>query len=123
MRQTLKTNILWLTVGLCFLLVSCDGKFNKAEWAKQSSDPQNYPARNNMLKDLTKNHKLIGLTYWELVGLLGYPEHSDYMDTDTYYYTIQTDYGFNIDPVYIKNLEFQLKDSVVVDYKIKEYKH
>lgn len=33
----------------------------------------NYPSRLQMFKDLTKNQKLIGLKYSELVKLLGEP--------------------------------------------------
>jgi len=34
-----------------------------------------------------------------------------------------TDYGWDIDPVYTKDLVFKLnKDSIVVDYKINEWK-
>jgi hypothetical protein len=105
---------------IVFLFISCDKKFNKAEWVKEIDDLQNYPQRDKMLADLTKNYKLQGLSYWQLTGLLGKPQF-DYMDS-TYYYSITIEYGA-IDPIYTKSLVFWLrKDSVVQKWKVVEYK-
>lgn len=106
---------------MLFLFTSCYNKFNKTKWEKQFDG--SYPERDKILDDLLSNYNLRGLTYWQLVNLLGKPEH-DPEDSGVYYYQIAEDFGHDIDPVYIKNLEFILdKDSIVLDYKIKEYKH
>lgn len=73
-----------------------------------------------MLHDLTHNHKLAGLKYRELTDLLGQP---NFNDSNTVGYTVEVRYGSDIDPVYTKNLNFQLtKDSVVSSFKIEEWK-
>jgi len=59
-----------LTVILGFILVlfACNNiKFEKTGWVYQG-DVGMYPNREKMLKDLTENHKLKGLTYRELIS-------------------------------------------------------
>lgn len=73
-----------------------------------------------MLGDLTVNHKLVGLSYSQLVRYLGEPDTS----TDSsLVYRIAIDYGSDIDPVYSKDLEFSYsKDSIITSFKILEWK-
>lgn len=73
-----------------------------------------------MIKDLTTNHKLIGLSYAQLISYLGDP---DGKETNSVVYTIAIDYGSDIDPVYSKKLEFSYsKDSTITSFKILEWK-
>ncbi|WP_167353168.1 hypothetical protein [Pedobacter steynii] len=109
-------------IVVVFFLTSCtqDISFEKTKWAEKA-DPI-YPSayRSQMLKDLTTNHKLIGLSYSQLIGYLGYP---DSKEANTVVYRIAIDYGSDIDPVYSKNLEFSYsKDSIITSFKILEWK-
>jgi len=73
-----------------------------------------------MLSDLTKNHKLKGLTKIELFNLLG---PSDHIENNCIYYNIIIDYGSDIDPIYTKALKFNLAgDSVVNSFSVIEWK-
>ena len=114
-----------LIVILSFILLSfgCNNiKFDKTGWTYQG-DVGMYPNREKMLKDLTENNKLKGLTYKELIAKIG-PDENYKSGYDTcIFYSIVTDYGWDIDPVYSKCLVFKFnKDSVVTDYKIEEWK-
>ncbi|WP_118976528.1 hypothetical protein [Taibaiella koreensis] len=73
-----------------------------------------------MLDDLMKNHKLIGLKYNQLIDSLGEP---NYLEDSIISYRITEDYGSDIDPVYVKTLQFSIsRDSIVTSFKIKEWK-
>jgi len=94
-------------------------KFDKKIWDQASEDGIPPPCRDKMLKDLTSNKKLVGLTYNELIQLLGTP---DFKDSTTVSYGIIIDYKRDIDPVYIKNLCFYLSgDSVATSFKTEEW--
>ncbi|TDH26900.1 hypothetical protein EXU57_08830 [Segetibacter sp. 3557_3] len=98
-------------------------KFEKSAW-NEKGDLGIYPNRDKMLKDIMNNHRLRGLTYTQLVELLGEPEDYSDVNPNTVYYNVVTEYGRDIDPVYLKNLEIGLSsDSVVIDVNIKEFKH
>jgi len=113
-----------LIIILSFILLSfaCNPKFEKTGWLYQG-DVGIYPNREIMLNDLTENNKLKGLTYRELIAKIG-PDENFKSGYDTcIFYSIVTDFGWDIDPVYTKDLVFKFnKDSVVVDYEIKEWK-
>jgi hypothetical protein len=77
-----------------------------------------------MLNDLMNHHQLKGLSYKQFIELLGEPETYSDEQLNTATYNIVTDYGRDIDLVYIKNLEVKFSaDSVVTDVKINEIKH
>jgi hypothetical protein len=94
-------------------------KFDKHLWTK--TDPGFPPTeRMKMVDDLTKNYKLTGIRYTELRQLLG---EYDFKDSASVGYQLVIDYGHDIDPVYSKDLTFELtKDSVVKTWKIIEWK-
>lgn len=120
-NKTTKTVLIFL---LSISLTSCDRneRFDKAKWQEQG-DLRTYPHRKSMLNDLTKNHKLTGLSYRQLINLIGEPENYGDKEKDIVYYEIETDYGFDIDPVYTKTLQIKLtKDSTVESFAIKEWK-
>jgi hypothetical protein len=102
-------NLKFVNLIICMLLISCnsDIKFDKTGW-NQKGDLNNYPNREKMLNDLMENHKIKGLKYSELVNLLGEPEIEKTSENITAYYNIATEYGLDIDPVYIKNLVISL---------------
>ncbi len=107
---------------LLLILVSCaqQMKFDKERWNEQIDPifPSYY--RPKMLKDLTQNYKLIGLSCSQLKGRLG---QADNMDNNSISYKIIIDYGGDIDPVYTQDLVFTYsKDSLITSYKIIEWK-
>lgn len=109
-------------IVMVIFLTSCaqNVEFEKTKWV-ENTDPI-YPSayRSKMLKDLTTNHKLIGLSYSQLIKYLGDP---DSKDTNIVVYRIAVDYGSDIDPVYSKNLQFSYsKDSIITSFKILEWK-
>ena len=88
-------------------------------------DDMEYPYRKSMLKDLTTNHQLKGLTYKQLIDLIGEPQKNLVGKSDEIYYPITTEYGHaNIspDPVASITLAFKLKDSIVTDFRIDKWK-
>ena len=106
------------------LLTACKGdmKFSKTGWSKEE-DLGYYPFRDKMLKDLTINYKIKGLSYRQIINLLGKPEDNMYNDSCSIYYNIIEDYGHDIDPVYVKTLEIKFdRDSLVKDFNIKVWK-
>lgn len=108
---------------LLFLLTSCnsDIKFEKEKWL-EFGDIE-YPYRKSMLHDLTTNYKLKGLSYKQLIDLIGVQKKNLIGDSNEIYYEILTEYGWNIDPVHGITLAFKLdKDSIVTDYRIDEWK-
>ncbi len=64
-----------IIMSLFFLTIACntENKFDKMKWL-QKSDVGQYPNRNNMVNDLVDNYKLKGLSYKQLVELIGDPE-------------------------------------------------
>ena len=101
-------------------------RFNRGLWEKWEDinyPDVHHPYRDQMLNDLVKNHKLKGLTYQQLIDLLGTPGNFGDND-DTVRYEIFTGFKSDIDPTYGKNLNLTLgADSIVVSYKISEWKH
>lgn len=115
----IKSAILISTI--CILLFSCNNykrpdsiKFDRNEWSIEN-DGIMYPNRDRMLDDLLKNYKLKGITYNQLIETLG--AEPDYDNI----YEIVVYYQYDIDPQYVKVLEFTFdKDSSVVDWKVIE---
>lgn len=121
--KTIKTTKLYIVSFLIMICFSCkhEIKFNKTDWSKRSDGF--YLNRDKMINDLILNHKIIGLSKIELLELLGEPENYSYAEPNSIYYNIVTDYGFDIDPVYIKNLKIEFNQSEqVLSYEIEEKK-
>ena len=98
---------------ICTLFADCKRNiaFNKKGFSIRG-DIGSYPNRDRMLNDLIQNQKLRGLTHKQLVDKIGEPEKNTFGDTSILYYDILTDYGYDIDPVYIITLEFKLIKTV-----------
>jgi hypothetical protein len=117
----MKTFIIFLA---SIFVTSCNSnqKFDKAKWQEQG-DLKIYSHRKSMLYDLTTNYRLTGLSYRQLIDLIGEPENYNDKEKNIVYYDIETDYGNDIDPVYSKTLQLKLtKDSTVESFTIKEWK-
>ncbi len=111
-----------LSTSVLFFIISCNQQmdFEKSKWNEQidSTFPSTY--RSSMLKDLTANHKLIGLRCFQLEDLLGLPNNKT---NNTLTYDIVVEYGSDIDPIYTKSLVFKYsKDSVITSFKVIEWK-
>lgn len=114
--------ILFISILIFASCESSEMKFNKSKWEEQSDGF--YEHREKMVNDLTKNHLRKGMTYEELVNMLGTPENYADMEINTIVYTIMEYYGSNIDPIETKTLRIKLtKDSLVEDYKIIHWKN
>jgi len=115
--------LLFALVTLCIGSCTNNQQFDKTAWSEKG-DLGIYPNREKMLKDLMNNHPLKGLTYKQLIDLLGEPEKYKDEEPNTATYNIMTDYGGDIDPVYVKNLEVKFSiDSIVKNVSINEIKH
>jgi len=115
MRHT--TTLLILVLGLA----SCDNqiKFDKNAW-RTKNDIYPCECREQMIEDLIKNHKLIGLRNNELKQFLGAPDMEQDLNIQ---YDLVIDYGSDIDPIHKKTLLFKLnRDSTIEDYQINEWK-
>ncbi len=107
------------------LIAACNQtqKFDKSAWSEKG-DLNIYPNRDKMLEDLLEHHQLKGLTYKQLIALLGDTEKYSDEEPNTATYNITTDYGKDINPVYMKNLEVKFSsDSIVTDVELKEIRH
>jgi hypothetical protein len=118
--QTTKTQTLIIALIISISILSCEKKFEKVGWSS-SIEPHFPPAdREKMLDDLLLNYQLVGMKYSDVTYLLGNP---DYADTSHLIYEIVIDYGYDIDPVYTKDLLlFITRDSIIRSIEIKEWK-
>jgi hypothetical protein len=111
-----------ILLSLTFL-ISCgvkEEKFNKSTWNKR--DDIFYANRESMINDLMKNYLRKGMSYAELVELIGQPENYVNMKPYSIGYEIMVDYGSDIDPVKGKKLLFTLsKDSTIIRYKLEKW--
>jgi hypothetical protein len=110
---------------LYIFLTSCgvkDKEFNKTTW--NDRDDFFYKNREIMVNDLIKNHLKKGMTYSELVDLIGKPENYGNLKPRTIGYELSVDYGIDIDPIKSKILIIELAgDSTILDYKVEKWKH
>lgn len=96
-------------------------KFDKLKW-RESGDMMTFPNRKYMIDDVVKKHELKGKRYNEIVELLDKPQHE--LDTTMQIiYDVDIDYGFDIDPVYIKRLSIDFDmDTIAKHFEITEWK-
>jgi len=110
---------------LFIILMSCgvkDKKFDKATW--NDREDMFYVNRESMVNDLMKNHLYKGMSYQELIGLIGKPENFGNLGNNKIGYEIYVDYGWDIDPIKGSNLLIELsKDSTVIGYKLEKWEH
>jgi len=110
----------YLTIFISLLFFSCsfnNQKFNTQRW-NLKDDIGHYSYRESMLDDLLENHKIKGLSITELEKFLGEIK-IDEPNKNEIYFNIVTDFGFDIDPFYRKDLILELdKNSIVKVYKI-----
>ncbi|MBO6524481.1 MAG: hypothetical protein JJ971_11685 [Balneolaceae bacterium] len=74
-----------------------------------------------MVQELTENYKLVGLSFDELVDLLGRPQNVAALDSNKIYYEIVVEFGWNIDPERVEYLVFEMnEDSIVTAFEIEK---
>ncbi len=116
-------------ITIIFLLIihSCkfgqEIPFDSELWIEDGNEGGYPEKRELMLDDLLKNYHLKGKTYQEIQHLLGRDlSGNDDMDDRILQYNVITDFRWNIDPMYTKDLFIYFsKDSVVTGYKVKEW--
>lgn len=108
-----------------FILTSCNNqqiKFDKEKWNERND--MFYANREKMVIDLMENHLKKGMTYKEVMNLLGTSESYQNDPPNTIVYEIMVDYGWNIDPQKGKTLYIEFtNDSIVKEIKLDEWKH
>lgn len=121
---TNKRNRTTLIFVFSLFLSSCgvqEKKFDKNTW--NDRDDIMYANRESMVSDLMKNHLRQGMTYQEVVELLGKPENHENIKPTTMAYEIRVDYGWDIDPVKGKTLYIELtNDSVVNKLRLEKWR-
>ena len=121
----MKQRLAMLTFIFSLFFASCgveQKKFDKNIW--NDMDDIMYSDRESMISDLMENYLRHGMTYKEVVELLGKPEKYANIKLITIGYEIMVDYGWNIDPVKGKTHYIELtNDSLVNDFKLEEWKH
>ena len=81
-----------------------------------------FPNRKHKIDDLVKNYQLKGKKYSEIVELPDKPQ-SKLDSTMEIYYNIDVDYGFDIDPIYLKTLSITFdKDTLVKSFEVNVWK-
>lgn len=107
------------------LTISCgknEIKFDELTWNER--DDMFYKNRELMVNDLMKNQLHIGMKYKKLIEMLGNPENYENLKPNTIAYEIRVNYDSDIDPVEGKDLYIIFsKDSTLIDYKLKYWKH
>ena len=108
-----------------FLLLSCgigDKKFDKTTWNEKNDIF--FANREKMVKDLMENHLKKGMTYEEVIDLLGQAENYQDDPPNTICYEIMVDYGWNIDPQKGKTLYIEFsRDSTLKNVRLEKWKH
>lgn len=75
-----------------------------------------------MVKYLTENYRIKGISYTELIKLLGKPDNEVPENKGEISYDIQIKYDSDTHQVYIKTLNLKFnKDSTIIDFKILEW--
>lgn len=101
------------------LLSACTTKqpFDRDGW--NDGDGITFPRRYMMVDDLLATHKLVGLKFSNVVGLLHYPDRFSY-DSLSFHYEITRKMS-GIDTLYTKNLVFTMgKNKVITSVKVTE---
>ena len=120
-----KLNVKILISFLLFVLVSCqtqNEKFDRATWNKRTD--MFYDNRNKMIDDLMENHLHKGMTFKNVIEMLGNHENYSDLDSNTIGYEIYVDYGSDIDPIETKTLLITFsKDSTITDFRLNHWKN
>lgn len=122
--MTAKLLQLTLVVTLFLHLASCKDKnvsFNKVGWNIPCDGVPCPVLREKMLDDLLKNHKIVGLTYRQVISKLSNVDNHERTPIDIMRYEISAEYTMG-DVVHIKALDLYFdKDSIITSWKIAKF--
>ena len=119
MNRRALVNFLFVFMLMMAIIAGCTSKqkFDRTGW--NDGDGIDFPKRYLMVDDLLATHKLVGLKFNNVVGLLHYPDRFSY-DSLSFHYEITRKMS-GIDTLYTKNLVFTMsKDSVIKSAKVVE---
>ena len=120
-QHLIRINFILFMLVLAFVFYSCQNKkipFNKIGWNEYADGVSCPPLRDLMLNDLLTNHKIIGLTYQQLLLKLGQADNNEFTKSGILRYQISAEYTWG-DIVHIKALDFYFNaDSVITSSKI-----
>ena len=121
----MKRTFCYLLLSLNILIFnSCDfniEKFDRKVWI--TADGLHQEHRKNMVNDLMKHHLKTGMSYNEIIDLLGLPDKSIISQENVISYEVYEDFGWDIDPISYTCLNIKLeRDSTLADFKLKEIK-
>lgn len=111
-----------ICIFLLFTTIGCSNSrvtFKHDEWIR-ANDEFLYE-RKKMAVDLVDSKMLVGISKQEVIELLGAAEN--FSESDKLYYTIEIDYGSDIDPVKIEYLVVSLGSEEQVSSVFIEIKH
>lgn len=83
-----------------------------------------YKNRKHMIKDVMENHLAIGMSYNKMIEIIGNPEYlaPNSLPDNQIKYTVEDEYGWDIDPVCGINLFIQLApDSTIEKYWLEKW--
>lgn len=113
-----RTAFILFLMGILCTLASCKERFNSARW-KVEEDLRTFPHREAMVEDILASRTLLGLPYSQVIDSLGPP--SGVIDNKMYY-SIEVDYGTDVDPVYTRDLVVVFNtDSLATDVTTEEW--
>lgn len=118
------TKTIYILTLIILILTSCKNQinFDSEKW-KIEKDLETYPYREEMLNDIIDNNLFIGDNYKTVIDSLGQPENILIKEKNKLYFIIETDYGWDIDPVYTKYLKLTMgNDSTITKVEIYEWK-
>ena len=120
MKSLTYRSLIILAIAIAFTACKRNIKFDKEKW--NEGDGLTYPMRDNVLKDLTTNYKLTGMTYKDVIRLLGKPDDTARLKTSYEIINAAHDYNPKLKPTYKKYLEFYFsKDSIVTRTNVYEH--
>ena len=80
-----------------------------------------YLYREEMLNDLMHHHQLKGLSYHEILNVLGKPENRSHQSSNKIFYNVIKEFGHDIVPSRTRSLVIMMNsDSVVTEIGIEE---
>ena len=124
-EQKLKNIKRIIFITFLFVIASCgvkEMKLDKSKWNERFDGI--YENRENMVNDLIENHLNKGMSYKNIIDLLGEPGNYADLKPNEIVYEIMVDYGWNIDPMEGKDLYLEFgKDSTLTNSRLEHWEH